>query len=256
MAGSSTRDWDATTYQRIALPHEDWARAVLDRLGLEGSETVLDAGCGSGRTTAIVIERVPDGRVVAVDGSPSMVEKVREVLRPGKDIAIQCDLTELELGEKVDAVFSTAVFHWILDHDALFARLRAALRDGGRFAAQCGGEGNIRAFRQAAEEVASREPYAEHLGGIEGLWNYAAPEETEARLRAAGFEEVRCWLEPWPVDPPEPEVFARTICLGAHVERLPEELRDAFVADVLASLPSPLRLDYVRLNISAVAASA
>jgi trans-aconitate 2-methyltransferase len=253
MAGSSTRDWDASTYQRVALPHEDWARAVLDRLGLEGGETVLDAGCGSGRTTAIVVERVPDGRVIAVDGSPSMVEKVKEVLRP-QDTAIVSDLTKLELDERVDAVFSTAVFHWITDHDTLFARMRAALREGGRFAAQCGGEGNIDAFRKAGEEVAAREPYAEHLAGIDKLWNYAGPEGTEARLRAAGFTDVRCWLEPWPVDPPEPEVFARTICLGAHIERLPENLRDRFVADVLAAQPSPLRLDYVRLNIEATAA--
>jgi trans-aconitate 2-methyltransferase len=253
MAGSKTRDWDAATYQRVSLPHEDWARAVLDRLGLEGGETVLDAGCGSGRTTAIVIERVPDGRVIAVDGSPSMVEQVEKVLR-SQDMAIVSDLTKLELRQTVDAVFSTAVFHWILDHDALFVRIRAALREGGRLAAQCGGEGNINAFRAAGEEVATREPYAEYLGGIEGLWNYAGPEETEARLCAAGFADVRCWLEPWPVHPPEPEAFARTVCLGAHVERLPEDLRDQFVADVLATQDEPLRLDYVRLNIEATAA--
>ncbi|HTR74208.1 MAG TPA: methyltransferase domain-containing protein [Solirubrobacterales bacterium] len=253
MAESSTRDWDATTYQRVALPHEDWARAVLDRLDLAGDETVLDAGCGSGRTTAIVTRRVPDGRVIAVDGSPSMVDGVREVLRP-QDEAIVADLTRLELDERVDAVFSTAVFHWITDHDALFARMRAALRDGGRFAAQCGGEGNIDAFRRAGEEVASRDPYVSYLAGIDKLWNYAGPEETETRLRAAGFDRVRCWLEPWPVDPPEPAAFAKTVCLGAHVERLPEELRDRFVADVLATQPEPLRLDYVRLNIEAVAA--
>ena len=253
MAGSSTRDWDASTYQRVALPHEDWARAVLDRLGLEGGETVLDAGCGSGRTTSIVIERVPDGRVIAVDGSPSMVEKVEEVLRP-QDTALVSDLTKLELDEQVDAVFSTAVFHWISDHEALFARMRAALRDGGRFAAQCGGEGNIDAFRKAGEEVAAREPYAPYLEGIEKLWNYAAPEETEERLRRAGFTDVRCWLEPWPVVPPEPVVFTKTICLGAHVERLPEGLRDKYVADVLATQPEPLTLEYVRLNIEATAA--
>jgi trans-aconitate 2-methyltransferase len=253
MAGSSTRDWDAETYKRIATPQEDMARAVLDRLGLEGGETVLDAGCGSGRTTALLIERVPDGRVIAVDGAPSMVDGVKEVLRP-QDTAIMSDLTKLELDEEVDAVFSAAVFHWILDHDALFTRMRAALRDGGRFVAQCGGEGNVDAFRRAGEEVAQREPYAEYLGGIEKLWNYAPPTETEGRLRNAGFADVRCWLEPWPVTPPEPEVFAKTVCLGAHVERLPEELRDQFVGDVLATQPSPLRLDYVRLNIEATAA--
>jgi trans-aconitate 2-methyltransferase len=182
-----------------------------------------------------------------------MVEEVRKVLRPG-DEAIVSDLTKLELDEQVDAVFSTAVFHWISDHDALFARMRAALRDGGRFAAQCGGEGNIDVFRRAGEEVAAREPYAPHLEGIEALWNYAGPQETEARLRAAGFTDVRCWLEPWPVEPPEPEVFSRTICLGAHVARLPEDLRDQFVADVLATQAEPLVLEYVRLNIEATAA--
>jgi trans-aconitate 2-methyltransferase len=183
-----------------------------------------------------------------------MVEKVREVLRP-QDTAIVGDLTKLELDEPVDAVFSTAVFHWILDHDALFARLRAALREGGRLAAQCGGEGNIDAFRRAGEEVAAREPYAAHLAGVDKLWNYAGPEETEARLRAAGFTDVRCRLEPWPVVPPEPAAFTKTVCLGAHVERLPENLRDQFVADVLATQPEPLRLDYVRLNIAARAAA-
>ena len=253
MAESSTRDWDATTYQRVALPHEDWARAVLDRLALKGDEAVLDAGCGSGRTTEIVIERVPDGRVIAVDGSPSMVEGVKRVLRP-QDATIVSDLTKLELDETVDAIFSTAVFHWILDHDTLFARMRAALRDGGRFAAQCGGEGNIDSFRRAGEEVAAREPYATHLGGVARLWNYAAPEETEERLRAAGFTEVRCWLEPWPVHPPEPFVFTKTVCLGPYVADLPGDLGDKFVADVLATQEEPLRLDYVRLNIEATAA--
>jgi trans-aconitate 2-methyltransferase len=253
MAESTTRDWDAGTYQRVALPHEEWARAVLDRLGLEGGETVLDAGCGSGRTTAILIERIPDGHVVAIDGSPSMVEKVKEVLRPG-DTAIVADLTKLELEEPVDAIFSTAVFHWVLDHDALFARMRAAIREGGRFAAQCGGEGNIESFRLAGEAVARREPYAEHLGEVAKLWNYAGPEETEERLRAAGFTDVRCWLEPWPVNPPEPEVYSKTVCLGPYVAELPEDLKDAFVADVLATQVEPLRLDYVRLNIEATAA--
>jgi trans-aconitate 2-methyltransferase len=253
MAESTTRDWDAKTYSRVALPHEDWARAVLDRLGLRGDEAVLDAGCGSGRTTAIVIERLPEGRVVAVDGSPSMVEGVRSVLRP-QDTALVSDLTKLELEEPVDAIFSTAVFHWVMDHEALFARMRAAVKTGGRFAAQCGGEGNIDAFRVAAEEVAKTDPYADELGDFPKLWNYAGPAETEARLRAAGFTDVRCWLEPWPVEPPEPAAFTKAVCLGPYVEKLPDEKRDAFVADVLATQAEPLVLDYVRLNIEATAA--
>jgi trans-aconitate 2-methyltransferase len=252
MAGS-VREWDAATYQRISLPHEEWAEAVLARLPLNGDETVLDAGCGTGRVTRMLIERLPDGRVIGVDGSTAMVEKVREILRP-QDIALVADLTALELGEKADAVVSSAVFHWIHDHELLFRRLRAALRPGGRLAAQCGGAGNIRAFRKVNAEVAAREPYARHLANTEDAWNYATPEETGARLLAAGFDSVRCWLQPFEVIPPEPAAFVRTVVLGPHVDQLPAELRDRFVADVLAEAGEPLRFGYVRLNIEAVAA--
>ncbi len=248
----ATRDWDAGSYHRVSVPHEEWARSVLDRLPLTGEETVLDAGCGSGRVTRLLIERLPRGRVVAVDGSPSMIEKVEEVLRPG-DQALVADLTSLELDEPVDAVFSSAVFHWILDHDLLFRRLAAILRPGGALAAQCGGAGNIDRLRRISDEVAASELFAPYFEGFDSPWNYAGAEESEARLEAAGFEDVRCWLQPWTIEPVEPVEFLRTVCLGPHVDRLPDELRTSFVERILDAEPEPLQLEYVRLNIEACA---
>jgi trans-aconitate 2-methyltransferase len=247
---SSTPDWDAQTYHRVSQPHQEWADALFDRLELRGDETVLDAGCGSGRVTLKLIERLPRGRVIAVDGAPSMVAAARELLGERATV-LQSDLVRLALGAPVDAVFSSAVFHWIPDHDTLFARLHAALVPGGRLVAQCGGAGNIAAFRRGSDAVAAQAPYAEFLSGWAGPWNYATPERTAERLRRAGFEEIRTWLQPWDVTPPEPEQFLRTVCLHPHVERLPQELRDRFVADVLAHAGDPLVLDYVRLNIEA-----
>jgi len=247
---SATRDWDAGSYHRVSVPHEEWARSVLDRLPLSGDETVLDAGCGSGRVTGLLIERLPRGRVVAVDGSASMVEKVEETLRP-VDRALIADLTEVELSEPVDAVFSSAVFHWIADHELLFRRMRSALKPGGLLAAQCGGAGNIARLREISDEVASREPFAPHFEGFGSPWNYAGAEETEARLRGAGFDEVRCWLQPWTIAPPQPAEFLSTVCLGPQLDRLPEELREPYVATVLAAEPEPFQLEYVRLNIEA-----
>lgn len=250
---TSTRDWDASSYQRVSVPHEEWARAVLARLGLEGGETVLDAGCGSGRVTAILLGELPEGSVVAVDGSPSMVAKVRDVLRP-QDQALVSDLTALGLARPVDAIFSSAVFHWIADHDLLFRRLRATLKPGGRFAAQCGGAGNIADFRERTAEIATREPYASFLGDFDEPWNYAGAAETEKRLSQAGFGEVRCWLQPWEIAPPQPAEFLRTVCLGPYMDLLPSELGDRFIADILATESTPFRMRYVRLNIEAVAA--
>ncbi len=140
-----TRDWDAATYDRVSTPHVEWANILLDRLDLSGDETVLDAGCGSGKVTLMLLERLPRGRVVAVDRAPSMIEHAREALN-GRATVLQADLTELQLDEPVDAIFSSAVFHWIADHDRLFARLHAALAPGGHLVAQCGGEGNVGAL--------------------------------------------------------------------------------------------------------------
>ena len=252
-AGEGPREWDAAVYQRVSVPHEEWAEAVLERLPLRGEETVLDAGCGTGRVTRMLIERLPRGRVIGVDGSSAMVEKVREILRP-QDEAFVADLTALALPEPVDAVVSSAVFHWIADHERLFERLRAALKRGGRLVAQCGGAGNIDELRETTRRIAAEEPYAVHLTELEEPWNYATAEETEARLRAAGFDSVRCRLQPWDVLPPEPFEFLRAICLAPYLDPLPEQLRKPFVDAVLAAEGEPLRLRYVRLNIDAVAA--
>lgn len=248
-------EWDATSYQRVSVPHEEWAAALMERLPLEGAETVLDAGCGSGRVTRMLVERLPEGRVVAVDGSASMVEKVREVLRP-VDTAFVADLTALELDQPVDAITSSAVFHWIGDHELLFARMRAALKPGGRIEAQCGGKGNIDEFRRVSGEVVAREPYAAHLAaaGFEEPWSYYDAEETAERLQSAGFTEIETWLQPWDVVPGDPREFMRTLILKPHVDSLPAALHEQLLDDVQAAVGEPFSLRYVRLNISAVAA--
>jgi trans-aconitate 2-methyltransferase len=248
-----TADWDAKAYDRLAAPQEEWSRDVLARLPLRGDETVLDAGCGSGRVTKLLLERLPRGRVIGVDGSESMVEEARRSLADhGERVElIHSDLLELELDEPVDAVFSNAVFHWIFDHDALFGRLRAALKPGGMLAAQCGGEGNVANWVAAVKRAAEREPFARYLAERAEPWHYASAAETEARLARAGFADARCWLEERIVEPEDPRHYVAVVGLAAHHEMLPPELREPFTAAVDAELPRPLVLRYVRLNIEA-----
>jgi len=244
------RDWDASTYDRVSGPQVEWAKRVLERLPLRGDETVLDAGCGSGRVTRLLLERLPEGHVVAVDAAPSMVEHARVALGDRATVLCQ-DLAQLRLEEPVDAVFSNAVFHWVTDHERLFAALIAVLKPGGPVVAQCGGAGNVERFHAAARAVGGRPPFDRHLEGWQGPWHFAGAQRTAERLERAGFEEVVTWLAPAPVRPGEPEGYLRSICLGYHLERLPEELRDDYVGGVLDCLGEPLELDYVRLNIDA-----
>jgi len=241
------RDWDARTYDRIADPMTRWGAAVLDRLPLDGDERVLDAGCGSGRVTELLAERLPDGRVVALDGSSSMIEAARERLAPFADRIeyVVADLGEaLPLDGSVDAVLSTATFHWVPDHDALFANLAAVLRTGGWLVAQCGGVGNIASVQRVLATVGD---------GWLGPTHFEAPMATVGRLDAAGFVDIECWLtdEPTRFEPGEPfETYLRTVVLGAHLERLPRDEHAAFIHAVATRMPEPL-IDYVRLNIVA-----
>jgi trans-aconitate 2-methyltransferase len=231
---------------------EALGREVLARLDLRGEEVVLDAGCGSGRVTELLVKPLPHGRVIAVDESPSMADAARRRLGSGADVRV-ADLLELDLEEPVDAILSTATFHWISDHDRLFGALHAALRPGGRLAAQCGGEGNIDVLRGRARELLARDPYAEHFAGWRAPWNYAGPEQTRERLRAAGFASAECWLTPSPRQPEHPREFLATVIFEPHVRQLPEGLRERFLDELLEHLGEPVIVDYVRLNIDAVA---
>jgi len=255
MAAFAGRDWDAATYERVSEPQLRWAREQLERIRLRGDEVVLDAGCGSGRVTALLCERVPRGRLYAVDVAPSMVAYAKSALR-GRATVLCQDLVELSLPEPVELVFSNATFHWIRDHEALFAALARNMRPGARLLAQCGGRGNIARFRRVAEEVAGEPCFHRHFAGWPQPWRYASAEGTERRLRRAGFAQVRCWLERRPTVPPAPREFVRAVCLVRQLEALPAGLREPFLERVLARwrehVGDPPVLDYVRLNMTAV----
>ncbi len=241
----SPRDWDAATYDRLAAPMTRWGRIVVDRLDLRGDERVLDAGCGTGKVTAMLRERLPNGEIVALDGSASMVALARERLGEERVTYLVADLLEpLPVDPPVDAVLSTATFHWIPDHDRLFANLAAVMRPGAQLVAQCGGRGNIASVEAALRDMGE---------SFEGRKTFAGPEDTRERLERAGFTDIQAWLqdEPTPLEPEDLEPYLATIALGDHVDGMDEHERRAFVHEVAIRLPASA-IDYVRLNITAL----
>jgi trans-aconitate 2-methyltransferase len=252
------REWDAASYHRVANPHVDWGRVVLERLPLAGDETVIDAGCGTGRLTELLLDRLPQGHVIALDQSANMLHQAEAHLTPrfGDRVAFrQADLARLDLDTVADAVFSTATFHWITDHDRLFADLYRALKPGGWLVAQCGGGPNIAALDAEARRIMREAPFARHFGDWEGPWRFAAPEETETRLRDAGFVEVDAHLVEAPVTLASEDAFREfltTVVFGTHLGRLPEALRADFIERLVrwsAGQETPWHLDYWRLNL-------
>ncbi len=256
-------EWDATSYHQLADPQFAWGKKVLDRLDLRGDETALDAGCGSGRLTEALLERLPEGRVIAVDRSENMLTEARKTLaRFGERVRyVAADLERLVLGEAVDVVFSTATFHWVPDHDTLFRHLFASLKPGGVLHAQCGGGANLEHIHARAHALLDREPYYARFIGWSGPWNFQNEKVTHRRLEQAGFVDVRTDLELAPTEIPDRErykSFLRTVILRAHLAQIDDAaLAQAFLEQMTAHAETdtpPLLLDYVRLNMHATRA--
>ncbi|HKG38611.1 MAG TPA: class I SAM-dependent methyltransferase [Conexibacter sp.] len=237
---STRREWDAPAYDRLNAPMNERGNDAVARLELRGDETVLDAGCGTGQVTATLLERLPRGRAIALDGSRQMLDAARERFTGDERVSyVYADLAEpLPLEQPVDAIVSTSTFHWVLDHDALFHNLAAVLKPGGQLVVDCGGAGNIAALLEIVAE----------LGHSEHPWNYAGVEETEAQLRAAGFDRMDVRLVPRVTRfaPGELEPFLTTVALRTYAA----ELGPAFIHEVAKRLPER-EVHWVRLEIVA-----
>ncbi len=260
----STAPWNACAYHRVSAPQTSWGREVLDRLELTGDETVLDAGCGTGKLTRLLVERLPRGRVVALDASPDMLSVAgRELAAFGSQVElVQAALPELPLHRPMDAIFSTATLHWVFDHLAVFRAFLGAIRVGGQLEFQCGGSGNLHRLHVRATELAHTATYADAFGGWKETWYNAGAEETAERLRTAGWTRGHTWLEQRPTAFPDAASFSDFI---AHVNLRPflscldAERAGRFTATLVERFgrdSPPYVLDYVRLNGSAWAPEA
>ena len=255
-----SREWNSSEYHRLSQPQVSWGKKVLARLKLRGDETVLDAGCGTGRLTADLLEGLPKGHAVGVDLSQNMLRAARDHLKGfGSRVSlVAADLKALPFGQVFDVIVSTAAFHWVLDHDLLFANLHRALRPGGRLHAQCGGGPNLARLRERMSDLARSPEFAPYLAGSVEPWLFQGAEEMKRTLRCAGFIEIETSMEAAPtvMEGRQQYVdFVRTVIVRTHMERLPgESERSRYIeslADASAEDDPPFSLDYWRLNLSA-----
>jgi trans-aconitate methyltransferase len=255
-------EWNASIYHQISNPHITWGRTVLEGLELLGDEIAVDAGCGSGRLTTELLERLPNGRVIAIDRSANMVEQARQNLEPFGDrvSVIQADVSNLSpevVGETVDLVFSTATFHWIPDHPRLFRGIYRILKPGGRISAQCGGGPNLDRLLKRARTLMASPDYSTWFGDWPGPWEFAGDSTTAKRLADAGFVDIDTWLYEAPTPMADAEAyrsFLTNVIMGEHLARLPEEARAPFIdalTDGGATEDPPFVFDYWRLNMRA-----
>lgn len=258
MGEQSNREWNSDSYHRISNPQFEWGKKVLDRLELRGDETVMDAGCGTGRLTAELLERLPHGRVLAVDLSRNMLQKAEEYLKPRFDGHVQyaqADLANLPFDSECDAIFSTAAFHWVKDHDAMFRGLARSLKPGGWIEAQAGGRGNLDDVHARVLDIMDEGEFRSYFENWEHPWEFPSPQTTTRRMQEAGFADAEAWLEPAAIrlqGRDQYREFLRDVILRPFLARIPDPaMQTKFVERLVEQAVSDpdFKLDYVRINL-------
>jgi trans-aconitate methyltransferase len=263
-------DWDAERYHRLSNPQLGWGKRVLERLAPGPGERILDLGCGTGRLTAELHAAIGSGVVVGVDRSEAMLAEATTKNTwysgphpvdggplPSRVFLVRADGTHLPFADAFDAVLSTATFHWVLDHDLLFASIYRALAPGGRLVAQCGGAGNLDRLIERANAIARRKPFARHFNGWSDPWLFADVPTTIIRLDRAGFRAIDVFMEETPTTLPDGGTFRdflSTVCVREHVAQLPSDLAGKFLDELTEQAEGDdpaFTLDYWRLNIVA-----
>ena len=256
---AAPREWDARSYHAVSEPQFEWGRRVLTSLELAGDETVVDAGCGTGRLTALLADRLPNGSIVALDRSDNMAQVAAKTLADHRRTTVAvADISAMPFRSAFDVVFSTATFHWILDHDTLFPEIHRVLKPGGRLHAQCGGGANLQRIQSRAFELSRTPEFAPMFVNWKWATYYADVASTTRRLESSGFTDIDVGLEAAPFVFENAEAFSTfvsTVVLRTFLARIANhELRHRFVeqmADRAAADTPAFELDYWRLNIRA-----
>jgi trans-aconitate methyltransferase len=257
--------WNAADYAAHSAVQQTWARELIARLNLRGDEHVLDVGCGDGKVTAEIAHAVSRGSVMGIDASPQMIRFARATFPPRKIPNLRfrvMDAREIRFAQPFDLIFSNAVLHWVDDHQAFLRRAAARLRSGGRLVVSCGGRGNAQDVFVALRPEMRLKHWRPFFRRIPKPYFFHSPAEYEKWLPQFGFKTIDVRLAPKDAVYAGRDKFVawlRTTWLP-YVQRVPEDLREEFIAGVasryLAKHPpdaeGKVHVRMVRLEIEAV----
>ncbi len=229
--------WDADDYARHSTIQKSWARELIAKLNLQGKEHLLDIGCGDGKVTAELAERVPNGSVLGIDNSASMIELAKKTFAPQKHANLSFQLADarnLTFEQRFDVVFSNAALHWVHDHSPILKGVRRSLRPEGRILLQMGGKGNAAAIIRILDKMIAEGNWKPYFNHFEFPYGFHAPGAYLSWLEKIGFDVQRVVLIPKLMKHDGKAALAgwiRTTWLP-YTERIPEKHRVKFIKEL------------------------
>jgi trans-aconitate 2-methyltransferase len=258
-------EWNAADYAANSAVQQTWARELIAKLKLRGDEHILDVGCGDGKVTAELARAVPRGLVLGTDASVEMIGFACKTFPASEISNLKFQITdarEIRFKSKFDLVFSNAALHWVDDHEKFLRGAAAVLKPGGRLVVSCGGKGNAHDVFLALRPEMRLKRWCEFFRRMPTPYFFYSPADYEKWLPKAGFKIQAVQLAPKDAAYAGAEGFAtwlRTTWIP-YVQRVPENLREEFIAAVtaryLAKHPpdagGQVHVRMVRLEIDAV----
>jgi len=233
-------EWDGPAYDALPLPHQQWGKRTIAALNLQPTQTLLDAGCGTGRDAQVALETLTSGELICVDQSRTMLDQCRVALGDDPRVTIaQGDLdSPLPVDpNSIDAIMSVAALHWLSDHNNVWRNFFTSLKPGGRLATDAGGFGNLDRTLGLAMELFPETSFPS--------WYYANVEDTTSLLIEAGFTNCEVELRPHPTVLPSCET------LVTYLQTLVFRDWPLTQIETLAKAMTDNTLDYVRLEVRA-----
>lgn len=229
--------WNAGDYAAHSRAQLEWAREIIGKLALKGSESVLDIGCGDGKVTTLIGSLLANGHVTGIDSSEAMISQARETYPASRYPQISfalMDAMDIRYEKQFDLVFSNAALHWVPDHARILHGVARSLKRGGRIFFQMGGKGNARDVMNIAEIMIHAGPWEEFFHDFIPPYTFLSSEEYRVLLEDAGFTAIRAELIPKDMAQDGKEGLSgwiRTTWLP-YTERIPESMRDRFISDM------------------------
>jgi trans-aconitate methyltransferase len=188
-------EFDGEKYKQASKQQKAWGNKLISELELRGDERILDLGCGDGTLTAELAKRVPDGSVLGIDASESMIETARKD-HAGANLRFELlDIDAMDFESEFDVVFSNATLHWVKDHGRLLANVFRSLNNRGVARFQFAGDGNCSNLIRVLREAMSAKQYAAYFCEFDWPWFMPSVEQYRALLDEVAFAEKKVWGE-------------------------------------------------------------
>jgi trans-aconitate 2-methyltransferase len=230
-------EWNAPEYDRLSALQDTMAAEVLSLLQLKGDERILDVGCGNGKTTASIAERVPHGSVVGADASADMIAFAKEHWtgsHPNLQFAV-ADARHLPFKREFDLVVSFNALHWISDQALPLQGIHQALKSEGKAQLRMVAKGERTCIEDVIDDTRKSPRWASYFEGFRDPFLHLTPEQYAALAEQQGFRvlSIRTSDKAWDFGSRDAFLARMKVTMIEWVQRLPEADRVAFINDAL-----------------------